>query len=217
MAAFALQSGRQSHEASAICLYCAKHGIERRFIRPSDPLPEGWIPVGTVEFCEGFLPYRPTPDYAPAWLRPLLYRNVWITESPPAKSCWIKPADKYKRFDAFFYSPGDRLPGGPYFCSEPLPEIIHEWRYYLAEGSAVAAGWYDGADPENTPPAPKFPASAPSSFTGAVDLAETSEGTLCLIECHHPYACGWYGPLGQAEPYAKWLTEGWQRLNQAPH
>jgi hypothetical protein len=180
-------------------------------------MPAGWVPVGTVAYVQSFLGYTVRPDYAPEWLQALVHRRIWISHTPPSHPCFIKPADGYKRFDGHFHREGGCPPDGPLFCSDPLPlGIAHEWRYYLADGRVIASGWYDGSDQSMTPPAPAFPVTIPYGYCGAIDIAELTDGRLALIEAHHPFACGWYGPLHEAHLYVRWLVCGWLSLIKNP-
>lgn len=71
-------------------------------------------------------------------------------------------------------------------------------------------GWYSGVDEEDCPRAPELGIDFPIGFCGAVDFGILSTGELALVECHPPYACGWYGMDNQL--YIDWLVSGWEYL-----
>lgn len=211
-----LQRGYDGTESSAVALACTYERIPYRRIGVGDPLPcEDCVPVGTVEFVEQHLPAPPVPDYAPEFLQSLLRRKTWIARSRDEVKlpCFVKPADRYKRFDGFVAHERSEVPDGPLFCSETIPDLLqHEWRYYVAGGVVLASGWYDGLDMTETPDAPPIPLSLPNHYYGALDMGMTREGYFLLIESHHPYACGWYGALHGATTYLSWLMLGWQYM-----
>jgi hypothetical protein len=52
----------------------------------------------------------------------------------------------------------------------------------------------------------------PKGWCGAADFGRLSSGEIALVECHHPYACGWYGEDHSA--YVIWVVEGWKMMQR---
>ena len=134
------------------------------------------------------------------WMR----RRVWrISGGVDIAARFVKDASGWKTgFPSGVVRAGGSVPEGDYWCSEVV-KFVNEWRYYVAAGEVVTTGWYDGED-ENKP-APELPVDWPSNFSGAVDFGELEDGTIALVECHAPFACGWYGEDG--EHYVRWLID----------
>lgn len=184
--------------------------LYRSFNKPED-VPEGFIPAGTVEWCEKFLPVeKATPDYYPEFLESYLYRKVWRTDKWPfSPGIFIKPADRHKRFTGFITLGGYRKKKKPpYWCSEVV-HFENEWRYYIADGKVLTGEWYSGDD-VNTPDAPSLDIPIPEGYCGAVDFGMLKTGELALVEANSPYACGWYGK--DHKLYIEWLIKGWKYL-----
>jgi hypothetical protein len=212
---FALQhfSGHSSKEDNAVINYCILNRIPYKFCRKPEEKPEGFIPEGTVEWCENFLSKdRTTPDYYPDFLKDHLFRKVWKTDKwPMEKGVFIKPANRHKRFTGFITFGGYRKKKrGPYWCSEVV-SFTNEWRYYIADGKILTGEWYSG-DEINTPDAPELNIKIPDGYCGAIDFGTLKTGELALVEAHSPYACGWYGKKN--ELYIEWLVKSWEYLNK---
>lgn len=180
--------------------------------RPLDILSSGYIPCGTVEWVLGILGKNVIPDYYPDFLQNYLFRRVWKTEEwPLGKKVFIKPADRYKRFTGFITNGGYRKKKKPpYWCSDVV-SFRDEWRYYIANGKVLAAGWYWG-DEDKQPDPPKINIPFPSDYCGAVDFGMLETGEFALVEANHPFACGWYGTDHKA--YSIWLAEGWKWIKR---
>lgn len=214
---FALQRDTKSitcnKEDTAIINYCVLKSIPYKFCNRAEDRPEGYIPCGSVRWCENFLPKEKTvPDYYPEFLKDHLYRKVWRSDSwPLGERVFIKPADRHKRFTGFCTNGGYRKKKkGPYWCSE-IVKFVNEWRYYIADGKILTGEWYDG-DEVNTPEAPELGITVPGNYCGAVDFGLMVTGELALVEANSPYACGWYGKRN--ELYIEWLVKGWEYLNR---
>ena len=161
------------------------------------------VPVGTVEWVEQFLGGPVKPDYYPEYLKDMLHRKVWKSDTA-ISGMFVKPGDRYKRFDGQVFKmncPSD------VWCSEVV-EFVDEWRYYVADGDILAAGWYSGSD-ENSPP-PDIPVKLRGC--GAYDFGRLKTGELALVEYQHPYACGWYGDSKDHALYVDWLVRGWESM-----
>ena len=119
---------------------------------------------------------------------------------------FVKSAAGYKDFTAQIVEKNSPYPSsGPLVFSEVV-QFVQEWRYYVADGCVLTTGWYDGNDEDE--PAPDLDIDWPEGFCGAVDFGRLSTGQIALVECQHPYACGWYGDDHAA--YVTWLVEGWK-------
>lgn len=126
-------------EESAVLIYCALNKIPHKVCNRSEDRPEGYIPVGKVEWCENFLPKEKTiPDYYPEFLKDYLFRKVWKTDTwPMSKGVFVKLSDHHKRFTGFITIGGYRKKKrGPLYCSEVV-KFTNEWRYYVAEGKVL--------------------------------------------------------------------------------
>lgn len=183
--------------------------------RKQDFLPS-FVPSGSVEWCLDKLGKTVKPDYYPDWLAPHLYRKVWEADKWPFEKVFIKPSDKYKRFDGkctFGTWKGKKK--GPYWCSD-IVSFINEWRYYIADGKILCGHWYTGEglnDPE-PPETPYLDIDIPSDYCGCLDFGTLSTGEFALVEAQHPFACGWYGSADEIELYIQWLLSGWKYMNK---
>jgi hypothetical protein len=149
---FYLQSGYDGKETATILFSYEKEDISHS---ARDKYFDFQIPVGSVEFVEQFIGQR-KPFYYPTFLQDWFKRKIWYSDSWPEQKCFIKPADRHKRFDAQILTDLRRPRGfgggspteiyvAPYWCSE----IVHfkeEWRYYVANGEVLAAYWYLGEE-----------------------------------------------------------------------
>jgi len=171
-----------------------------------------YVPCSSVEWCSKILGYNVKPNYYPDWLKKYLYRNVWETNKwPLGKKVFIKPADKYKRFNGFIttgiYSKKKK---SPFWCSD-IVYFKNEWRYYISNGKILCSGWYLG-DEINIPEVPILNINIPKDYCGAVDFGELKTGKLALVETNHPFACGWYGKQSEDYLYFQWLVNGWKYM-----
>lgn len=168
---------------------------------------ENGIPFGSVEFVESIIgPKR--PDYYPEWTRPAWHRKISTT--PIGWPCFVKPADRYKRFTGFV---ADFPAGGECIHSEVV-EFVDEWRHYVAGGVSLCSWWYQGneATGDDDPHGPPLPFEVPADFCGAVDIGRLSTGEIALVEVQHPYGIGWYGEQSQAKLYADFLAIGFASM-----
>lgn len=170
---------------------------------------DGYLPVGSVEWVEGILlnvfGISIIPDYYPDFLNEFLYRNVWYSDKNPKSECFVKPADRYKRFNGQIFNESLE---GPFWCSDII-EFVNEYRFYIANSEILCGWWYSG-DESKIDYCPTLDFKFPDLFCGAVDFGETVDGKLALIESHHPYAIGWYGD--DHHNYYKFLVDGWNSL-----
>ena len=214
MKGFTIQASKTTgKEETAVITHCILNRIPYKFCHRWEDSPEGYIPCGTVEWCENFLSKEKTvPDYYPEFLKRYLFREVWIANKWPLnKKVFIKPADKHKRFNGVITSGGYRKKKkGPYWCSD-IVSFTNEWRYYVADGKVLIAEWYSG-DEVNEPDPPELKVDMPADYCGALDFGTLTTGELALVEANSPYACGWYGKKN--ELYVEWLIKGWNFLNK---
>jgi len=212
---FALKHPHSSldKEQTAVVSHCVLNHIPYKFCHRPEHAPEGYIPVGTVEWCEYFLPKEKTiPDYYPEFLKDHFHRQIWqVDKWPLGMRVFIKPADRHKRFTGFVTSGTYRKKKrGPYWCSN-IVTFINEWRYYVADGKVLAGEWYSG-DEINEPDAPEFTIPIPEGYCGALDFGTLKTGEFALVEANSPYACGWYGK--DHKKYVEWLVKGWTYLTR---
>ena len=182
---FTVQKGYKDRESYAVWLAAQELGLTWTIAEAAIP---GTIPIGTVEFCH---PLSDHPiDFFPESLK--RYLNRWHDFDNGGcfleGSYFVKDLNCWKTtFETKLYPDGHYLENGNWFISEPV-NMRNEWRYYVAEGDVITTGWYRGEDEEAEAPKIEFP----SDFSGAADFADV-DGKLELIECHAPFACGWYG------------------------
>jgi hypothetical protein len=218
MSKFYLQSGYEGKETSCIALNYDKS----EFNYSARNQYAGEIPVGSVEFVEELLGRNFIPDYYPFFLKNHLHRKVWYSEDKLDRSCFVKPADRHKRFEAQISDDRKRPIGygggvatgiwvGPYWHSEVV-SFKEEWRHYVANGKVLAAYWYLGEEKEID--SPELNIDWPQDFCGAVDFGRLTSGELALVENNLPYACGWYGPYSEGKIYGEWLKAGLDFLNK---
>jgi hypothetical protein len=205
-----LQPGFDGRESMAAYRACRSLGVPfvvvgSQFSEPGD------VPIGSVEYCENVLGElglsRPVPDFYPNWLADRLWRlitsfRVTRDDVTLQGSAFLKSADGYKVYPGKVYHDGHKIPRGRHLMSS-LAQFVQEWRYYVAGGQVVASGWYDGSD--DNEPAPGLSITWPAGFCGAVDFGSLSTGEIALVECHHGYACGWYGD--DPELFILWQIE----------
>lgn len=211
---FAVQKQTCDHEGKTLAVFCGINQIPIKFIYKTNEIPVDYIPSGTVNWITEALGVESIkPNYFPDFLKDWVKRNIWEEEKWPLKKVFIKPADKHKRFTGFItsgtYSKKKR---GPFICSD-IVHFKNEWRYYISNGKVLGAYWYYG-DSDIEIPAPKLNIEYPNDWCGTADFGELNNGDIALIECHPPFACGWYGGYSKAEEYAEFLTLGWQWLKE---
>jgi hypothetical protein len=225
MNGFALGS-QSGIEEKAITLYASMHHIPCKRVSVKE-VPEGFIPVGTVEWFMKVTGWKFKPDNYPEFLRPWLKRKIWETDEwPLGQKVFIKPSDAYKRFNGRITNGTYRdKKKGPYWCSE-IVKFTNEWRYYVSHGKVVHVGWYDGVkaswynpttpveELEEDLPAPELDIDWPSDWVGSADFGTTSDRGVCLVESHEPFSVGCYMSLSNYEIYGKWVVDGWEYLNK---
>lgn len=202
MPSFTIQKGfENTREGLSVIEYCLGDK-SRQYKIKSEPIA-GWIPVGSVEFCEKLIYPRPTGSFVnfyPKFLGGYHGRQIKLCDDH-----YIKPAGVWKTDE------GNR-PMEPSYIAERI-KFCNEWRLYVANGTLRAVGWYKGED-EDAP----FPMSWrfekwPPTFSGAVDFGETRD-RIELVESHPPYACGWYA---EREGHAPWLIDAWESFLKYQH
>ena len=207
---FSTISGDRSREANCLLIYSITHDIPVQRVRDRHTkCPEGFVPVGSVEWCLNSLGRNITPNYYPEWLSDHLYRKVWQQTHWPLERVFIKPSDKDKRFTGFVTTGTYRKKKKPPFWCSNIVKFQNEWRYYISNGEVLCDGWYDG-DEINTPDAPLLDIQIPLDYCGAVDFGLLTTGELALVEANHPFACGWYGT--DHGEYFQWLVDGWEYM-----
>lgn len=209
---FAFKKGTQLQGNEVLAII--QSGYKHRGFNTPEEVPDNWIPFGTVEWCDLFLTKEQSkPNYFPAFTAHLLHRYIYKTNMifgnrRGLKKLFIKPADKYKRFDGFIGNTKKHLPDPPYIVSEVV-KFINEWRYYISNGEILFAEWYKG-DEINTPDAPQLDVKIPENWCGTLDMGTIDTGELAIVEAHKPYATGLYGCNNKL--YIQWLINGWKYL-----
>lgn len=208
---FAIQSGSDREELAVID-FCIRYNHSfRKFTNPLD-IPADFIPVGSVEYVQATLSDIVTPNYYPEFLSEYLNRKVWYSDEWPEKgNLFIKPADRFKRFEAFIKRKENSNIGRknpPFYISEVV-KFENEFRLYVSNGQVLTAGY---VFLDEIPTIPDI--NWPKDFHGAVDFGMVSD-KLTLVEVNAPFACGWYGPSKENHKYIQWLIEGygWLKAN----
>ena len=203
MKGFCVQKGYRGREVNAVLDGALQMGVA---VCWSPVALDGCVAVGDVEFCApAFGEHR--VDFFPEFLWHLLSRGVCRTSKGQLyRPMFVKDATAWKSdFVTELKPSGYVLPAGDWWVSEPVV-FRNEWRYYVANGRVVTTGWYAGEDEDA--PAPPCDFEWPEGFSGAVDFGVLEDGTRSLVECHAPFACGWYGE--KHEDYVRWLWESWK-------
>lgn len=207
MTYFLQKSEEKPREQLKLIQVCLKYDWKFRFGEAKD-CPKDWVPVGDVPFCEEVLGYSPSPDYYPRFLESWMHRRhaKFNTESQMhlGDQYFIKGCQSYKSHTPWI---SHILPSGNWIVSDVVT-FVSEWRCYVARGKVVDEGWYEGEDELLDPP--NLDIEWPPGFCGAVDFGKLDDGRVALVECHHPYACGWYGENHEA--FVDWLWHGWWSL-----
>lgn len=196
------KSHKSSREANAVI--CANNlSYSLPIIYSETPGDDSSIHIGSVEFVEGCLgKFR--PDFYPHWTEGHWHRSIKDT----GRSVFIKSAVSYKSREAFV----DRV-----FVSQVV-KFVDEWRHYVVSGESVCSWWYLGEDDsgcDDDPNGPDLPFTIPfSDWCGSIDIGRLVTGEVALVECHHPYAIGWYGPMDgySCLQYFEFLKTGWKWL-----
>lgn len=199
---FTIQKGRTGREVLAILASADKLGYS---VEWKSEAQKDSIPIGTVEFCEPAFGHH-RKDFYPSFLNHLMLRNhERFNAGFIHKKAFVKDASAWKSdFVSGIYQPGQRFPQGEWIVSEVV-NFEQEWRYYVASGKVVTTGWYSGNDEDE--PAPALSIEWPEGFSGAVDFGRLDDGRIALVECHAPFACGWYGE--NHLDYAAWQSAAW--------
>jgi hypothetical protein len=208
---FALQRKNIScYEEQTVCTSAALNKIPFKIFQDGKDVPKDLIPVGDCKFVQSVLGRKIIPNYYPIQLEQYLRRKVWHSDRWPLKRVFVKPSDQYKRFTGFVTNGTYRgKKKGPYILSDII-QIKNEWRYYL--GTKMDGFWYSGQDEEKIAPTlPDFPKMEYN--IGCLDMGETFDGELILIEWQHPFSCGWYGKgVNDGEEYTQWLIDGYMEI-----
>jgi len=204
-----IQPGYYGREATKVMAVAGKLGY--RIAHGASPDKSRSAPIGSVEYCEDWLGYHPTPDFYPEFLHDWMRRAYGTLEwGEVSGATWfVKSAERYKAFPAVIVHKGDKYPDGCLVFSEVV-SFAQEWRYYVADGCVLTTGWYDGLDEDE--PAPDLNIDWPKGWCGAADFGRLTDGRIALVECHHPYAIGWYGDDHAA--YAMFVVEGWEWIRR---
>ena len=199
---------------SVLQYYCHLNNIPFSFGGIGDPLPKGFVPVGSIPFVEFYMGSF-KPNYLPHWCRKNISRTIF--ENPPVfEKCFIKPSDQYKRFNGFIGEVSDRCKNIE--CTSVV-EFLSEWRMYIANGEEIMTWWYSGLEShcDVIPNGLRVDFDIPKGFCGTLDYGILKDGTIEVVECHHPYSIGYYGDLDSkgGENYFKFLTEGYKYLKKS--
>lgn len=200
---FCIQKGYRGREVNAVLDGAHGMGVE---VCWSGEALDGWVPMGTVEFCLPVMGEHRV-DFFPGFLHSWLNRKVWKEDGGNArKGVFVKDATRWKSdFESRVFEKMEPVCLGEWWVSEVVT-FVQEWRYYVAGGELVATGWYAGDDEDE--PAPAVGVDWPANFSGAVDFGRLDDGRIALVEAHAPFACGWYGE--HHKDYAEWLWRAWQ-------
>jgi len=196
-------------ESSLFHLHCIAHDIPH--IKSTTPNPD-YIPIGSVEWCLENLGTNIPPDYFPDFMYKYLYRKIGYNKHVRTKKlkgkCFVKPNDRYKKFDGYITDEDFGETRDDYIYSEVV-NFVEEWRYYISKGKIITANWYKGEEKIIDPPELKV--DMPEDFSGTLDMGLLDNGKFALVESHHPFACGWYNK--NWDLYKQWITDGWEYMH----
>lgn len=200
-------------------------GLLFKGIKPGDQV----IPFGSIEFikktAELLEVNLPVPLNVPEILQPHIGRKVWTSRRSELKRfpVFVKPLTEVKLFTGFLATSANSFSlykelnnwDGELFCSEPMPEIVSEWRCYIVKGQITACCNYAG-NPIVFPDANEVNrlidkyVGAPEGY--AMDVAVTAAGTR-LVECNDAWGLGYYG--GDTVGYFKMVKSRWLEIVNA--
>jgi hypothetical protein len=196
----------QGRTLIAIASACRKVGCDYVISREPSVEPDR-IPMGSVEYCAPSFGKHKGDSY-PEFLQKFISRDIRRVNGPHTlqSEAFVKQADVWKSdFESGVYSAGTELGDADWLISDVV-EFINEWRYYVADGKIYAAEWYRGVNSDED--APVIDIEWPEGFSGAVDFGIIlPDARVELVECHAPFACGWYGD--DHEVFLKWQIDAW--------
>ena len=206
---FAIQRHHEGWEGKALTIVACLDRLPcRTFVKPEE-VSVGWIPCGTVPWVSAVLNRPVVPHYFPKFLSSFVTRKIWYADKWTKERAFVKPSDRHKRFTGFVSPVGwSKKRKGPLVYSE-IVSFQDEWRFYVADGRLLTAEWYWPENGEEKP-APVLDIQWPDGWCGTADFGTLPDGKVELVECHPPFACGWYGK--KHELYAEFLTLGWRWL-----
>ena len=98
---------KDSKESLAIVYAASNYKIPVRIVSNYKDVLDNWVALGSVEFVEKALGRNIIPNYYPEFLNNYLNRDVWKADKwPLGKIVFIKPADRYKRFNGLITNGG---------------------------------------------------------------------------------------------------------------
>jgi len=180
------------------------------------------LPIGSLEFVKktaeilGF--EMPKPINIPESLKLYCGRKVWESNIEHLSyPCFVKPADEAKLFTGFVAKSSKdfvlypELIGfnGNIMCSEPIENILSEWRCFVLKGKVLNCSNYSG-NPLIFPDKRKIDFliekfyDAPSGYS--LDVCVTDKETQ-LIEVNDGWALGNYGC--DPQDYFKLIKTRW--------
>lgn len=181
-----------------------------------------YLPIGSVEYmkkaCEILEINLPKPLNIPYSLRPYCGRKIWESTIDNLNfPCFIKPLTDVKLFTGFVAKsktdfilyPELKDFNGEVMCSEPIDNILSEWRCYVLDKKVVNCSNYSG-DPLAFPDRHKIYLliekfyDAPIGYS--LDVCVTNTDTI-LIEVNDGWALGNYGC--EHNLYYKILKKRW--------
>lgn len=208
---FYFQKGYNGREINSLLMEAEERREPWKFGNNAKDTPDGWIPIGSVEWVEQKIGVR-KPDYYPEFARGFLGRTI-IGPSFPLKQVFIKPARRHKEFEGQVWNLYQAISSDiPEFYLSDYVEFTNEWRYYIADGKVLCAWWYKGEEDKIAPPLPAD-LKIPQFFCGAMDWGETKDGRFILVENNLPYSIGWYGDNRDKAKYYEFIKCGWRFLN----
>lgn len=183
---------------------------------------EHFLPIGSLEFMKktaeilGF--EMPKPLNIPESLKLYCGRKVWESNIDEITyPCFVKPLEEAKLFTGFVAKSNrdfglyPELKGfnGKLMCSEPINNILSEWRCFVLKGKVLNCSNYSG-DPLIFPDKRKIEFlinkffDAPSGYS--LDVCVTDKETQ-LIEVNDGWSLGSYGC--DSNDYFKLLKARW--------
>jgi hypothetical protein len=175
-----------------------------------DNFPNNAFAYGSTEFVEKVLGPI-VPNYYPDNLKRFVLRKIILANNrSEIKSdvSFIKPADRYKRFSGKIV---EKIIDSdfPIYSSE-IVHFVKEWRYYITNGQVIYVDYYKLEDESQEFVLPDLDVRYFRGMNACVDFGMLENGCIELVECHHPYSCGWYGKFNNVHLFYKWLSDGFE-------
>ena len=193
------------------------NNIELKVIDLNDPIPEGYVPVGSVEFCRKAAKNIDLPDIDfPEKLNSYLKRKIEKSTLKNSVGYFTKPI-QIKLFEAGVQEPTDN---DTECWKQEIVNFQHEWRVYILNNEILGIAQYDFHEEDldlNNEQLDEIQniindyTNSPIAY--ALDVGLTDDNIFMLIEVNDAWGTGYYpnGSMSKKD-YALWLYSRWEEL-----